>query len=148
MAQAAQAEADSRIFCNDLAHGDRDEDCRMYAALPPEALKRKALGAARVDSCGRAAVELVVGADFDRSEANVVWVLVHKGHMRPPVAPSSDALAALYGAGVGIQELPALGWEALLEPALSTRSPPARPGSPACQRRSRDGQLQAFSRAF
>ena len=97
----------------------------MYAALPPDLLRSKALGAVRVDYYGRAAVELIIGAEFTRREEDILWVLVHKGHMRVLVPSEPDVLGHLYGAGIDVQELPALGWEALLELALTTRSPPA-----------------------
>eukprot|EP00959_Pyramimonas_sp_CCMP1952_P419909 8795276-Pyramimonas_sp.AAC.1 len=57
-----QAEADLRIFCHDLTPRDHDKDYRMHAALPPDLLRTKALGAARVDYYGRVAVELIIGA--------------------------------------------------------------------------------------
>eukprot|EP00959_Pyramimonas_sp_CCMP1952_P153019 3200957-Pyramimonas_sp.AAC.1 len=59
-----QAEAGLRIFCRDLTYRGHDKDYRMYAALPPDFLRAKALGAARVDYYGRAAVELIIGAEF------------------------------------------------------------------------------------
>ena len=47
---------------------------------------------------------------------------MHKGHMRALVPMSDGIMGHLYGANIDVQELPALGWEALLELALSTRS--------------------------
>ena len=44
----------------------------MYAALPPDLLKSKALGAIRTDSYGRAAVELIIGAEFTRREEDIL----------------------------------------------------------------------------
>eukprot|EP00959_Pyramimonas_sp_CCMP1952_P171713 3588292-Pyramimonas_sp.AAC.1 len=66
-----QAEADLHIFCRDLTCRDHDKDYRMCAALPPDLLRDKALGAVRVDCYGRAAVELVVGAEFTRQEEDI-----------------------------------------------------------------------------
>eukprot|EP00959_Pyramimonas_sp_CCMP1952_P020878 440319-Pyramimonas_sp.AAC.1 len=55
-------------------------------------------------------------------------------------------MGQLYGAGVDVQELPALGWEALLELALATRSPPAHPGALARQRCAEAAGLAATRR--
>ena len=92
-----QAEADLRIFCHDLTHRDHDKDYRMYAALPPQLLRQKALGAMRVDYYGRVAVELIVGSEFTRHESDILWVLVHTGHMRALVPPSEGIMGYLYG---------------------------------------------------
>ena len=88
-----QAEADLRVFCHDLTRRDHDKDYRMYAALPPDLLKSKALGAIRVDYYGRAAAELIVGAEFTRREEDILWVLIHKGHMRALVPPKEGTMS-------------------------------------------------------
>ena len=68
-----QAEADMRVFCHDLTYRDHDKDYRMYAALPPDMLRTRALGVIRVDSYGRETVELIVGVEFTRQEEEILW---------------------------------------------------------------------------
>eukprot|EP00959_Pyramimonas_sp_CCMP1952_P366882 7684101-Pyramimonas_sp.AAC.1 len=55
----------------------------MYAALPPDMLRDKASGAARVDFYGREAVELIIGAEFTGQEEDILWVLVHNVNKHP-----------------------------------------------------------------
>ena len=46
-----------------------------------------------------------------------------------PMGARGDVLGKLHSSGVGVQEVPALGWEALLQLPSSTRLPPVVPGT-------------------
>ena len=116
----------------------------MYAAFPSKSLEKHAVAVVRCDFYGRTITEVVVGAAFNAEPINLVWLLIHRGHMRLLRPPPGDMLAGLAQAESRILDLPSLGWEAFLELAmgdpmdvLSKNVPPCQRchGKPACRPR-------------
>ncbi|CAE7403461.1 unnamed protein product [Symbiodinium sp. CCMP2592] len=104
-----RAEADFRVFNHDLLHFGHDRDYRTLVAYPQPAWEHLTFGVWRVEPHGSALVEYLVGSRSG-PDGPVVWLLVHKGHMRLLLPPASAA----YPFG---RELLMVGWEPHLEAA-------------------------------
>ena len=77
---------------------------------------------------------MVTGGDFHSSESDVAWVLVHKGHMRTLILPIGGGVETLRAAGFSVHEIPAIGWESLLELSSGDSTTVSTTTALACQR--------------
>ncbi|CAE7233656.1 unnamed protein product [Symbiodinium sp. CCMP2592] len=135
-----RAEADFRVFNHDLLHFGHDRDYRTLVAYPQPAWEHLTFGVWRVEPHDSALVEYLVGSHSGPG-GPVVWLLVHKGHMRLLLPPAS--VAHPFG-----RELLMVGWEPHLEAAKPAEAClPARRvlACPVCRS---DAPARAFHSGF
>jgi hypothetical protein len=111
--EVGSSEADLRVFLHDLLHWGHDKDFRTLLACPPSHLAGYSVQVVKIDYQGKVTTEAVVGWEHDGNPKKVLWVMIHKGHMRTLISPTASSGAA----HVSGTELLAAGWEAHLEAA-------------------------------
>ena len=133
-AEQTQAEVDLRVFLHDAVYFGHDKDYRCLAALPPEAASQVTLCMVRLDQWGRVTYEAIQGISSASGPEEVVWLLVHQGHMRLlcPAGPVPLPSPVRYVA--------AAGWEAHLEAAVASGALSKPKTVPACPRCTSDSQ--------
>lgn len=133
-AEQTQAEVDLRVFLHDAVYFGHDKDYRCLAALPPEAASQVTLCMVRLDQWGRVTCEAIQGISSASGPEEVVWLLVHQGHMRLlcPAGPVPLPSPVRYVA--------AAGWEAHLEAAVASGALSKPKTVPACPRCTSDSQ--------
>ena len=81
-------------------------------------------------------MEVIIGSQFDHDTGEVIWALVHRGHMRlllpPRLVSGRSPLDLICLEQVG--ELPAVGWEVLVEVAQHDPAVISAKDLPACER--------------
>ena len=129
---------------HDLLNPDHELDYRCFSAFPLDELRDTTLVVLRTDYHGHLYAETVVG--MGTGVHQVVWLLIHRGHMTllvPPrgqrdAAPMSRLVATL---GRPTPTTPALGWASLLHAAEAwTCDHPLNPlaSCTTCRRQRRD----------
>ena len=113
-AEVGQTEADLRTFVHDALTFGHDRDYRALAAFPLAPLRKHCVNVVRVDSRGRVACEALSGWNYAGAKSNVIWVLIHRGHMRLLTQPE-----AILEHCCAENEIVSAGWEAHLESAHS-----------------------------
>ena len=84
-------ENDLRVFIHDVVERDHEKDFHSLAAFPHDSHEDLALFVWRVSRGGTLTLESLVGPDYQHQQAHpkVAHALVHKGHMRLLVPPTS-----------------------------------------------------------
>ena len=73
-------EAEVRMHCHDILHGDHDKDFRCLAAFPLDKLKDKSMYVWRINRLGHLDIDVLVSTRS--SEFHEVALVIHRRHMR------------------------------------------------------------------